>query len=84
VNNPGDVIDSETLENDVSEVDAAHDSLNIDEDEIPGDILQVIAACLKDVKKLKTTCSIKMVTQLTAVIEYVKLHEKYRHLGRCK
>ena len=53
MNNPGDVIDSETLENDVSEVDAAHDSLNIDEDEIPGDILQVIATCLKDVKKLR-------------------------------
>ena len=86
MNNPEDVIDSETLANDsdVSEVDAARDSLNPDEDEIQGGILQVVATCLKDVKKLKTTRSIKMVTQLTAVTEYVKLREKYKHLGRRK
>jgi hypothetical protein len=70
--------------NDVSEVDAAHDLLNPDDDKIPGGILQVVAACLKDVKKLKTTRSIKMVTKLIAVTEYVKLCEKYRCLGRCK
>jgi hypothetical protein len=82
VNNPEDVIDSETPANDV---DSVHDLLNLDEDEIPSEgILQVVAACLKDVKKLKTTHSIKMVTQLTAVTEYVKLCEKYRHLGRHK
>ena len=42
MNNPEDVVDS-----DVCEVDAARDSLNPDEDEIQGGILQVIAACLK-------------------------------------
>ena len=69
--------------NDVSEVDAAHNLLNPD-DEIPGGIFQIVAACLKDVKKLKTTCFIKMVTQLITVTEYVKLREKYKCLGRCK
>ena len=31
----------------------------------------------KDIKMLKTPCSIKMVTQLTAVAEYVKVCHKY-------
>ena len=61
--------------NDVSEVDAAHDLLN--PNEIPGGIFQVVAKCLKDVKKLKTSHSVKMVTKLITVTEYVKLHEKY-------
>lgn len=51
--NPEDVIDLETLVNNVSVLDAAHDLLNLDDDEIPGGILQVVAACLEDVKKLK-------------------------------
>jgi hypothetical protein len=39
-------------------------------------IEEIVAACLKDIKKLKTPCTIKMVTQLTAVAEYV-VHCKY-------
>jgi hypothetical protein len=73
----------ETPANDGSEVDAACDLLNLDNDEIPGGILEIVAECLKDVKKLKTTCCIKMVTQLTAVTEYVKLCKKYRCVRRC-
>ena len=77
MNDPEDIVDSETPANDVSKVDAVHDLLNPDDDEIPGGILQIVAKCLKDVRKLKTTCSIKIVTQLVTVTKYVKLHEEY-------
>ncbi|KZP25484.1 hypothetical protein FIBSPDRAFT_1008199 [Athelia psychrophila] len=41
-------------------------------------IKEIVAACLKDVKKVKTGRSLKMVTRLTAVIEYVNLRECYQ------
>ena len=49
------------------EVMAAREFFKVEEYEQPQTIKQIVAACLKDVKKLWTVHSIKMVTQLTAV-----------------
>ena len=43
-----------------------------------------MVVCLKDIKKLRTICLIKLVTQLTAVTEYVKLRKYYQRYWRCK
>ena len=37
------------------------------------DIHKIISQCLKDAKKLQSGCAVKILTQLTAVSEYVKL-----------
>ena len=37
------------------------------------DILEIVKTCLKAVKKLKTGHTIKMMTHLVAIAEYVKL-----------
>lgn len=77
---PEEIADSEASPIDVPEVTAAREWLDDGEDdspEGPRDILDIIKVCLKDVKKLKTTHSINVVTQLTAVAEYVKLQDKY-------
>jgi hypothetical protein len=68
----------------MAEIAAAHEWLNPEEDETSATILQIVAECLKDVKKLKTNHSIKMVTQLTAVTEYVKLRERFEGQNSCK
>ena len=47
-------------------------------------IEEIVAARLKDIKKLKTPRAIKMVTQLTAVAEYVKLRHRYVSNAKCK
>ena len=46
-----------------------------DGDNIPGnkDIHKIISQCLKDAKKLQSGHTVKILTQLTAVSEYVKL-----------
>ena len=77
MNNPEDISDLETPESNVPEIATACEWLNPEEDKIPAGILQIVAGCLKDIKKLKTNCSINMVTQLIAVTEYVKLHKRF-------
>ena len=64
--------------------------LLIDDDEAeinPGpcknDISKIITNCLKEVKKLKSTHTVKILTQLTAVSEYVKLQDIYKAHPRC-
>lgn len=73
------------------EVEAARGWLDIDDennDELTTlnskDILQIIKNCLKEVKKLKTGRTIKMMTQLTAVAEYVKLRTRYQAHPKCQ
>ena len=64
----------------------ARDWLDINDDDgpdSPKDILEIIRNCLKEIKRLKTGCSIKMMTQLTAVAEYVKLHTHFQAQSRC-
>ena len=63
---------------------AACEFFEVEEHEQPQTIKKIVAVCLKDIKKLRTICSIKMVTQLTAVTEYVKLWECYQRHRRCK
>jgi hypothetical protein len=76
--------DANVNDPELPEVVAAREFFEAEEYEQPRTIKQIVAACLKDVKKLRTVRSIKMVTQLTAVTEYVKLRERYREHGRCK
>ena len=48
------------------------------------DIEEIITACLKDIKKLKTPRAIKIIMQITAVAEYVKLQNRYTSNGNCR
>ena len=48
------------------------------------DIHKIISQCLKDAKKLQSGCTVKILTQLTAVSEYVKLQALYFTYGKCK
>ena len=41
------------------------------------DIIKIVSRCLKEAKKLKSACTVKIITQLTAVTEYVKLCAHY-------
>jgi hypothetical protein len=84
-----DVADSEAAPAEGPEVTAAREWLEEDKttdlDRLPGarDVPATIRACLKDVKRLKTTHSIKAFTRLTAVAEYLKLRDKYRRHPKC-
>ena len=66
------------------EVVDAHEFFEVEEHKQLQTIKQIVAVCLRDIKKLRTIHSIKMVAQLTAVTEYVKLWECYWRHGRCK
>jgi hypothetical protein len=66
---PDEIADTKS---DVPEIAAARDWLEGDHNETP-DIFEIAKSCLQDVKKLKTPRSLKLITQLTAVIEYAKL-----------
>lgn len=86
-------VDDDTLENDS---DLEHDEspsgysglewLLVD-DEVEGegkkDILKIVLAAMKEAKKLKSTCTVKIATQLTVVAEYVKLCTRYRANPQC-
>ena len=82
---PNEVTDSEAMPDDVPEVSAARDWLEENGTNNLGakNVLAIIRACLKGVKKLKTTRSIKVFTQLTAVAEYIKLRDNYRKHPKC-
>ena len=69
-----------------AEINAAREWLDIDDDDSPQsskDILEIIKTCLKAVKKLKTGRTIKMMTQLVAITEYVKLRARYQTQAKC-
>jgi hypothetical protein len=48
------------------------------------DIEDIIGACLKAVKKIRTSRAFKIFTQLTAVTQFVKLRERYHQNPQCK
>ena len=66
-----------TFEIDLPEIAAAHDFLEPDDHGEAPNIFEIVKACLQDVKKLKSAHSLKVVTQLTAVLEYAKLRDQY-------
>ena len=69
-----------------AEINAAREWLDINDDDSPQsskDILEIIKTCLKAVKKLKTGRTIKMMTQLVAITEYVKLRVRYQTQAKC-
>ncbi|KAF8521999.1 hypothetical protein JB92DRAFT_3094311 [Gautieria morchelliformis] len=80
------VTDSETIQMDPAEVEAAREWLEIDDEDVPTptDIITIVKRCLQDVKKLKCGRTVKMMTQLTAVSEYAKLRDRYQAHGRSK
>ena len=41
------------------------------------DIIEIMSRCLKETKKLKYVHTVKIMTQLTTVAEYVKFHAHY-------
>jgi hypothetical protein len=67
---------TETTQSNAAEINTAREWLDINDDDSPEsltDILEIVKRFLKEVKQLKTGCTVKMMTQLTAVAEYVKL-----------
>jgi hypothetical protein len=57
-----------------------------EEDEASGspvDVLDIIKLRLKEVKKFRTPCAFKAFTELTAVMQYVKLRERYKRNNHC-
>jgi hypothetical protein len=70
-----------------ADVEAACEWLDIDDDDSPEaskDILKIVKSCLKGMKRLKTGRSIKMMIQLTAIAEYVKLRTRFQAHSTCK
>ena len=72
---PDAIADSETTQAVPAAVKAAREWLKIDYEDVPRstDIFTIVKRCLKESKKLKCGQTVKMMTQLTAVSEYVKL-----------
>ena len=66
-----------------SEIAAARTLFTLGDND-PRDIMKTIHSCLKDAKKCKMRCAIKMITQLIAVSEYIKLHTRYKKYKACK
>ncbi|KAG2352847.1 hypothetical protein BDR07DRAFT_1562680 [Suillus spraguei] len=48
------------------------------------DIFKIVDACLRMVKNLRTKKSLKIITRLTAVTQYVKLRAQYRCHPKCQ
>ncbi|EGO18931.1 hypothetical protein SERLADRAFT_443479 [Serpula lacrymans var. lacrymans S7.9] len=83
--------EDEDLANDeamhTAEVEAAREWLVLDDDDSAlsqKNIFEIVKTCLKEVKRLKTSKKVKMMTQLTAVTEYAKLHERYAGHPKCQ
>jgi hypothetical protein len=55
-----------------------------DDSDEPRDIMKIIESCLKDAKKCKTRRAVKLITQLIAVSEYIKLRARYKNHKVCK
>ena len=87
IEQPEEVEHSKRVQVNTAEVNAAHDWLDINDDDGSDpskDILEIIRNCLKEVKRLKTGRLIKMMTQLTAVAEYVKLRIHFQAQSQCE
>ena len=76
---PEEVADSEGPgQINTAEVEAAREWLDIDDGpEASKNILKIVKSCLKGMKRPKTGCSIKLLTQLTAITEYAKLCTRF-------
>ena len=48
------------------------------------DIMKTIHSCIKEARKCKTQCAVKMITQLVAVSEYINLCAWYKKHKGCK
>jgi hypothetical protein len=59
------------------------DDMDTEEDELE-DILTIVTLLLKEVSKLKTSCIVKAVMSLSAVMHYVKLQAQYQEHPTCK
>ena len=57
---------------------------DVDESPSQKDILAIVSQCLKNAQKLQSWCTIKILTQLTPVSEYVKLRASYLTHNKCK
>jgi hypothetical protein len=67
------------------EIAAAHALFTPENDsDKPRDIMRIIASYLKDAKRCKMRHAFKMITQLIAVSEYIKLHTRYKKHKVCK
>jgi len=67
------------------EIAAVHTLFTLeDNSDEPRDIIKIIKSCLKDAKKCKTRCAVKIITQLVAVSKYIKLHAQYKKHKVCK
>lgn len=84
-------MDSEAKEDGLLEIEAAHELFVNNENEgselegnSSANIEEIVVACLKDIKKLKTPRTIKMIMKLTAVAEYVKLRHRYASNVNCR
>jgi hypothetical protein len=79
--------DTESGPIDPPAVKAARDWLDIDDEDQPSgspkDIAEIVKACFKELKKIKTGRTVKMLTQLMAVAEYVKLRTQYQRQQSC-
>ena len=74
--------DPESLK-DINEPDLAKAAVSAhewfdEEYDVAVDILDIIKRRLKDVKKIHTPRAFKAFTQLSAVMQYIKLWERYR------
>ena len=49
-----------------------------DDSDQPRDLMKIIQFCLKDAKKCKTKRAVKMIMQLVAVSENIKLRVQYK------
>src|ERR1700733_8945060 len=74
--------DTESRPIDPPTVEAACNWLDIDNEDLPSGspkyIAEIVKACFKELKKIKTGHTVKMFTQLTAVAKYGKLHTQYQ------
>jgi hypothetical protein len=80
-------MNSEAAGADTTEIEAASQWLDINDDDSPKiskDIIEIVKTCLNEVKKLRTARSVKLMTQLPAITEYVKLCTQFRAHLKCK
>jgi hypothetical protein len=82
---PGITRDSEEplLPLEAPEIEAARE-LFLPKDDEPADIMKIIQACLKNVKRHNSKQAIKKLSLLISVSEYIKLCARYKTIKTCK
>ena len=65
-------------------IEAMRDLFLPEEEDEAVDIIKIIQTCLKDVGKNNSKHAIKMLLQLIAVSEYIKLCARYKTFKACK